>query len=150
MLNKMISLFDDRAKKEGVEKIKTIGDSYMAATGLSENPDNNGAEKMIRFAIGIIKDVQKFNEIFPVHIKMRIGINTGELVAGVIGKTKFIYDIWGDTVNVASRMESTGIPMKIHVSESTYTQTNNIFEYSEPIKVNIKGKGVMNGYFYNL
>lgn len=105
MLNKMISLFDERAKKEGIEKIKTIGDAYMAAVGLSENAGEDGAVRMINFAKGLLDDVESFNKDSPVKVQIRLGINTGELVAGVIGKTKFIYDIWGDTVNVAGRME---------------------------------------------
>ena len=147
MLNKMTSLFDDRAKREGIEKIKTIGDAYMAATGLSDNQNNDGALRMVRFAKGLLEDVTRFNQISPNKIQIRIGINSGELVAGVIGKTKFIYDVWGDTVNVASRMESTGEPMKIHVSETTYSQTSSYYSYSTPVKVEVKGKGLMNGFF---
>ncbi|MBO7612277.1 MAG: hypothetical protein J6S81_00440 [Treponema sp.] len=75
-----------------------------------------------------------------------MGINSGNLVAGVIGKSKFIYDIWGDTVNVASRMESTGVPMKIHVSGTTYEQTKSAFPYGEPVSVEVKGKGQMQTY----
>ncbi|MCR5763536.1 MAG: hypothetical protein K6G00_09170 [Treponema sp.] len=147
MLNQMVSKFDERAKREGIEKIKTIGDAYMAASGLSEDSNNNGAEKMVRFAKGLIEDVNAFNRNSSTNIMIRIGINTGNLVAGVIGKSKFIYDIWGDTVNVASRMESTGEPMRIHVSETTYKLTKNIFPYSESIEAEVKGKGKMNTYF---
>ncbi len=147
MLNNMISLFDERAAKEGIEKIKTIGDAYMAASGLTTDASNDGAEKMIRFARGLVQDVKKFNTESPFKVQIRIGINSGELVAGVIGKTKFIYDIWGDTVNVASRMESTGQAMQIHVSEQTYQQTSQYFAYREPVQVEVKGKGLMNGYF---
>lgn len=149
MLNLMVTLFDERAKKCGIEKIKTIGDAYMAATGLTENPDNDGASKMIEFARGLLNDVASFNADYKTNILIRIGINTGNLVAGVIGKSKFIYDIWGDTVNVASRMESTGEPMKIHVSETTHAQTKASFSYSEPVEVTVKGKGEMKTYFVN-
>ncbi len=147
MLNKIISAIDERAKKEGIEKIKTIGDAYMAATGLSEENNNDGAFKMVRFAQGILRDVRSFNENSSVQIQIRIGINTGNLVAGVIGKSKFIYDIWGDTVNVASRMESTGEPMRIHVSENTWLQTRSAIDYSEAADVEVKGKGHMKTYF---
>ncbi|WP_294427851.1 adenylate/guanylate cyclase domain-containing protein [uncultured Treponema sp.] len=147
MLNKMISKFDERAKREGIEKIKTIGDAYMAATGLTEEKNNDGAKKMIKYARGLLEDVKAFNESSPVKIQIRLGINSGNLVAGVIGKSKFIYDIWGDTVNVASRMESTGEPMKIHVTESTYAQTKDTFTYSEGVEVEVKGKGEMKTYF---
>lgn len=121
----------------------------MAATGLTENPDNDGASKMIEFALGLLSDVASFNADYKTNILIRIGINTGNLVAGVIGKSKFIYDIWGDTVNVASRMESTGEPMKIHISESTHAQTKGSFSYSEPVEVTVKGKGEMKTYFVN-
>ena len=102
---------------------------------------------MLRFARGILTDVDEFNKTAEHPIQLRIGMNSGELVAGVIGKMKFIYDIWGDTVNVASRMESTGRAMRIHVSESTYRQIKDQVESGEEAKVDVKGKGVMNSYF---
>ena len=147
MLNKMVSLFDERAKREGIEKIKTIGDAYMAATGFTDEIDHDGAHRMVKFAQGLMEDVRSFNETSPVKVQIRLGINTGNLVAGVIGKSKFIYDIWGDTVNVASRMESTGEAMKIHVTETTHAQTKDIFKYSEGVELEVKGKGKMKTYF---
>ena len=147
-LNSLYSRIDERAKREGIEKIKTIGDSYMAATGLF---GNDGAEKnalaIIRFARGMLKDIEDFNATSKVKLFMRIGINSGNLIAGVIGKTKFIYDIWGDTVNVASRMESSGHTSKIHVSAFTMQLTKDAIDYSEPVEMEIKGKGIMKTYF---
>ena len=147
-LNALYSRIDERAKREGIEKIKTIGDSYMAASGLFGNdPAQKNALAIINFARGMLKDIDDFNATSEVKLFMRIGINSGSLIAGVIGKTKFVYDIWGDTVNVASRMESSGQTSKIHVSEQTMALTKDAVEYSAPVEMEIKGKGVMKTYF---
>ena len=147
-LNSLYSRIDERAKREGIEKIKTIGDSYMAAAGLFGNePAEKNALAIINFARGMLQDIEDFNAASNVKLFMRIGINSGSLIAGVIGKTKFVYDVWGDTVNVASRMESSGQTSKIHVSEPTMTLTKDAIDYSEPVEMEIKGKGVMKTYF---
>ena len=147
-LNSLYSRIDERAKREGIEKIKTIGDSYMAAAGLFGNePAEKNAFAIVNFARGMLQDIEDFNATSPVKLFMRIGINSGNLIAGVIGKTKFVYDIWGDTVNVASRMESSGETSKIHVSEFTRNLTRDTIQYSDPVEMEIKGKGVMKTYF---
>lgn len=147
VLNGIVTEFDICAKKNGVEKIKTIGDSYMAASGLCENSDNDGAKKIMKYAKEILLIIDKFNKTSPIKIQIRIGINTGPVVAGVIGKSKFIFDIWGDTVNVASRMESSGRPQQIHVSEQTYIELKKNFIFKESLDVDVKGKGLMHTYF---
>ncbi len=147
-LNALYSRIDERAQREGIEKIKTIGDSYMAASGLFGKTDaKQNALALIKFAKGMLEDLETFNKTNSFKLSMRIGINSGSLIAGVIGKTKFIYDIWGDTVNVASRMESTGKSNEIHVSEVTMNLTKDCITYSAPVEMEIKGKGLMKTYF---
>ena len=120
----------------------------MAAAGLFGNePAQKNAVSIVNFARGMLQDIEDFNATSNVKLFMRIGINSGSLIAGVIGKTKFVYDIWGDTVNVASRMESSGETSKIHVSEFTRNLTKDEIEYSDPVEMEIKGKGAMKTYF---
>lgn len=150
MLNTIFSRFDAQVASCGVEKIKTIGDSYMAASGVNgENPDEN-SKKMINLALKFFGELEDFNAESPIKLRMRIGINTGNVVAGVIGKTKFIYDIWGDSVNVASRMESTGLPGKIHVTKKVFDETKEFFKFGGPDEVLVKGKGQMQTYFIDV
>lgn len=150
MLNDLFTLFDMRAEAEGVEKIKTIGDAYMAVVGLNGGRATDNALLMINFAHGMLEDLENFNLTTGLDIRLRIGINSGNLVAGVIGKTKFIYDVWGDAVNVASRMESTGAPGTIHVSESTFTVARGLVKFTGPVKVEAKGKGELKTYYVKL
>ncbi len=146
LLNEIVTRFDERAKREGIEKIKTMGDAYMAATGLEENAGAETTLKMIKFAEGMLSDLRDFNLTSKIKVNMRIGINSGKIVAGVIGKSKFIYDIWGDTVNVASRMESNGEPGKICVTGHVYDIAKDSFKFTGPREVDVKGKGKMNSY----
>ena len=146
-LNNLISRFDIRAEKMGIEKIKTIGDAYMAACGVPL-PDERHAEKIVAFAKGMYKDLENYNRTARIKFQMRIGINSGTVIAGVIGKNKFIYDMWGDTVNVASRMESTCTPGKIRITESVKTILEQKYTINSCLEneCNIKGKGIMKTY----
>ena len=145
-LNDLFCRFDRRAISMGIEKIKTIGDAYMAACGLPErNPDH--ARKMVEFAKGMYEDLAEYNRIAKIHFELRIGLNSGPVTAGVIGTTKFIYDVWGNTVNVASRMETACTPGKIRVSQTVYEHlAGTDIKFSDPINSDVKGKGIMTTY----
>ena len=146
-LNDLFSRFDERAKKMGVEKIKTIGDAYMAACGVPE-PNKNHAKIMIDFAKGMLEDLAKYNETAEIQFQIRIGLNCGPVTAGVIGTHKFIYDVWGNTVNVASRMETAATPGGIRITEALKEQLSKYksLKFSEPIECQVKGKGRMKTY----
>ena len=145
-LNDLFSRFDERAKRMGVEKIKTIGDAYMAGCGLPSLNDDH-ARIMVEFAKGMYDDLREYNENAKIKFNIRIGLNRGPVSAGVIGKTKFVYDVWGNTVNVASRMESAASPGGIRVSEAVYERLKDTdVKFSAPIECDIKGKGLMITY----
>ncbi|NET18406.1 MAG: PAS domain S-box protein [Okeania sp. SIO1H5] len=144
-LNEIFSRFDLLAEKYGLEKIKTIGDAYMVVGGLP-NPMENHAEAIALMAIDMLEEVSYFADEQKQDFNIRIGINTGPVVAGVIGRKKFIYDLWGDTVNIASRMESHGIPGVIQVTEQTYEILQHKFLFAERGLIDIKGKGYMKAY----
>jgi adenylate cyclase len=146
LLNEIFSAFDGLAEKYGLEKIKTIGDAYMVVGGLpSFRPDH--AEAIADMALDMQLVIGKFASDLGEPFKIRVGINTGPVVAGVIGIKKFIYDLWGDAVNVASRMESHGSPDHIQVSDSTYAILKNKYNFTDRGKIMIKGKGEMQTYF---
>ncbi len=146
MLNQIFSSFDELARKHGLEKIKTIGDAYMAVGGLPvPRPDH--AEAIAAFAIDLMRDLDAINAESPDLVALRIGIASGPAVAGIIGKNKFIYDIWGDTVNTASRMESHGEPGRIQVSKSTWEILKDRFRFTSRGEIVVKGKGSMNTWF---
>ncbi|WP_294428509.1 adenylate/guanylate cyclase domain-containing protein [uncultured Treponema sp.] len=145
-LNDLFTRFDERAKKMGVEKIKTIGDAYMAACGVP-TPNKNHALIMVKFAKGMYEDLGEYNKTAQIQFSMRIGLNSGSVTAGVIGKTKFVYDVWGNTVNVASRMESACSPGQIRVSQTVFDQLQGTeIKFTDPIECDIKGKGKMITY----
>ncbi len=145
-LNRIFSRFDTLAEKHGLEKIKTIGDAYMVVGGLP-NPRADHAEAIADMALDMQKAIEQINQETGESFSMRIGINTGPVVAGVIGIKKFIYDLWGDTVNIASRMESQGMPGQIQVTEATYRRLQNTYRFEERGIIPIKGKGNMRTYW---
>lgn len=145
LLNEIFSRFDRLVERYGLEKIKTIGDSYMVVGGLPV-PRSDHAEAVAEFALAMQQEIEEFNQLKKQKFIMRIGINTGAVVAGVIGIKKFIYDLWGDAVNIASRMESHGIPGFIQVSSSTYELLKEKYVLEKRGIIEIKGKGEMTTY----
>lgn len=146
ILNRIFSVFDELAEKYRLEKIKTIGDAYMVVGGLPD-PLSNHAEAVANFALDSMAQLKRFKLKTGDELSMRIGINTGPVVAGVIGKKKFIYDIWGDAVNLASRMESNGIPGTIQLTEETANRLGDRFILEERGVVEVKGRGSIKSFF---
>jgi class 3 adenylate cyclase len=146
LLNEIFSAFDRLSDQYNLEKIKTIGDAYMVVGGIPI-PCDNHAEAIAEMALEMQQEVTRFNAQHNVALSIRIGINTGSVVAGVIGTKKFIYDLWGDAVNTASRMESHGLPGCIQVTESTYQYLKDKYILEERGIVQVKGKGDMITYF---
>lgn len=146
LLNKIFSEFDHLAEKHSLEKIKTIGDAYMVVGGLpTTRPDH--AEAIAEMALDMQQKITRFKGLNGEPFRLRIGINTGPVIAGVIGTKKFTYDLWGDTVNVASRMESHGIAGCIQVTASTYERLKHKYVFEQRGVTHIKGKGDMMTYW---
>ena len=142
MLNGIFTEFDLITQSFGIEKIKTIGDAYMAVSGAPEHSDKH-AEIAAKAALRMLESASRFSAPDGTPLKVRIGISTGPAIAGIIGAHKFSYDLWGDTVNTAARMESSGEVGQIQVSESTYEILKDKFEFEERGIIEIKGKGLM-------
>ena len=147
LLNRVFSTFDELAGRHGLEKIKTIGDAYMAAGGLPEpNPDHLAA--MARLALAMQESVQQISHSSG-SLSLRIGLHVGSVIAGVIGIRKFIYDVWGDTVNTASRLESHGTAGRVQVSEAVFQRLRDRFQFEPRGTIELKGRGPMAVYFLN-
>jgi class 3 adenylate cyclase len=145
-LNRMFSSFDDLADKLKLEKIKTIGDAYMVAGGLHSH-EYDHAQTIAEMALAMQRRALEFSREFAEELSIRIGIHTGPVVAGVIGKRKFIYDVWGDTVNTASRMESHGEPGTVQVTEETRQLLKDMYILTPRGEITVKGKGLMRTWF---
>jgi len=141
MLNKVFSSFDSLAEKHGLEKIKTIGDAYMVAGGLNDESTVNYSEALANMALEMRALLAKDLVMNDHRLEIRIGIGTGPVVAGVVGKKKFIYDLWGDTVNIASRITAESMPGSIQVDVTTYRRLRNKFDFDPPKTLYLKGKG---------
>lgn len=146
ILNEIFSAFDRLADRYGLEKIKTIGDAYMVVGGLP-NPRADHADAIAQMALAMQQAIADFRNDLGNPFELRIGINTGSIVSGVIGLKKFSYDLWGDAVNVASRMESQGMPGKIQVTEMTYACLQQGYRFEKRGTVEVKGRGAMTTYF---
>ena len=146
LLNQIFSTFDRLADRHGLEKIKTIGDAYMVVSGVPI-PRSDCADAIAQMALEMQAAVREFRWNNEKPFRLRIGINTGSVVAGVIGIKKFSYDLWGDAVNVASRMETQGEPGKIQVTRETYQHLKDRYSFEKRGRIYIKGKGEMTTYF---
>lgn len=146
LLNRVFSVFDKLADRYQLEKIKTIGDAYMVVGGVpTETTDH--VDAIATMALGMMRATNRFKTRNKQPIRLRIGIHTGPVVAGVIGSRKFTYDLWGDTVNVASRMESQGELGQIQVSEAVYEKLSDRFTFAPRPPLDVKGKGLMHTYW---
>lgn len=145
LLDRIFSAFDELADRHGLEKIKTIGDAYMAVAGLPF-PQQDHAAAAGRMALDMHRTIEDISGQSPGGLTMRIGLCTGPVIAGIIGQKKFIYDLWGDTVNTASRMESHGLPGRTQVAATTYALLRDRFQFEARGTIDVRGKGPMKAY----
>ncbi|MDF1811310.1 MAG: adenylate/guanylate cyclase domain-containing protein [Verrucomicrobiales bacterium] len=148
LLNAVFSEIDALIEKHGLEKIKTIGDAYMAAAGVPE-PMPDHASRMVDFALELREELVRVERQWTIPIRFRIGIHSGEVVAGIIGTKRLAYDLWGDTVNTASRLESSCAPSQIHISEETLLLLEGKYNFTPRGRTDLRGKGVFDTYYIN-
>jgi class 3 adenylate cyclase len=144
LLDDLFSRFDAVAAGHGVEKLKTVGDEYMAVAGAPVARSDH-AEVAIRAARDMLQATSRWREAHGLSLSIRIGLASGPVVGGVIGKQRILFDLWGDTVNMAARMQSSGVPNRIQVSESTMERTDGAFEFEGRV-VDVKGLGSLTSY----
>jgi adenylate cyclase len=145
VLDEIFSAFDALAERHGLEKIKTIGDAYMVAAGLPEARSDH-ATAMADMALDMQAEFRRLCQPLGLELAIRIGIDSGPVIAGVIGRYKFTYDLWGDTVNTASRMESHGVAGRVQVSEATYRRLRDRYDFEDRGEIELKGKGRRRAY----
>jgi class 3 adenylate cyclase len=148
LLNEIFSAFDLLSEKHGLEKIKTIGDAYMVAGGISA-PRPDHAEASAELALNLLEEIGRLNHEYDLSVRLRIGICTGPVVAGVIGRKRFAYDLWGETVNLACRLESTGEAGKIQIAESTYERLKHKYQFAPKHSFDVKGHDHRSAYWLN-
>jgi len=146
MLNVVFSIFDRLTDRYELEKIKTIGDAYMVVGGLTTD-GTSSAERVAEMGLAMIAELDRYRTHAGERLQIRVGMHVGPVIGGVIGIKKFIYDVWGDTVNTASRMESHGVPGRLHVSEATYERLKGAFAFEPRGEIEVKGRGRMSTYF---
>ena len=146
LLNEIFSAFDILTDKHGLEKIKTIGDAYMVAGGMTL-PCPDHAEASAELAIHMQEEIERLNDQYNTSVRLRIGICTGPVVAGVIGRKRFAYDLWGETVNLACRMESTGEAGKIQIAHSSYERLKGKYQFDKKLNAEIDGRGEQSSYW---
>jgi guanylate cyclase len=145
-LNEVFSILDDVVDRHGMEKIKTIGDAYMVAAGVPNRRDDH-AEALVACALEMVDAIKSIPSRHGHRIEFRFGIHSGPVVAGIIGKSRFHFDLWGDVVNVAARMESHGQAGRVQISDDTHRLLGDRFTYEPRGTISVKGKGTMSTWF---